>query len=182
MVLSDKMLEDGMDISQYEYLWENEDYEYVLVKTPLGYLVINRITNEGLLTENEKLENEIVNKMLSKGVPIYQSHKDMLDNRAPINVVGQPTVPEDFPVKRYKVYIEWVQNIPFVVQVKEFKKVFMKSNVPTNQELLDIARNKRKWKFDILYLDEKQKATITKLAEEHGLKVSFESDELREEF
>lgn len=171
-----------MDISQYEYLWENEDYKYVLVKTTLGYLIINRITNEILLTENEKLENEIINKMLVQGVPIYQSHKDLLDNCPPINVVGQPTVPEDFPVKRYKVYIEWKKNISFIVQVKEFKNVFLKSNAPTNQQLLDIARNKEKWQFDILYLDEKQKVKITQLAEEHGLKISFELDELREEF
>lgn len=171
-----------MDISQYEYLWTNENYDYVLVKTTLGYLIINRITNGVLLTENEKLENEIINKMLQRGVPIYQSHKELLSNCSPVNIVGQPIMPDNFPVKRYKVYIEWSKNIPLVIQVKEFKKAFLKSNTQSNQELLDIARNNAKWQFDILYLDESQKAEIVRLAEEHGLKVVFELDELRERF
>ena len=171
-----------MDISQYEYLWTNENYDYVLVKTALGYWVINRITNEVLLTENEKLEKEIIDKMLQRGVPIYQSHKDLLNGCAPINIVGQPTMPDDFPVKRYKVYIEWSKDIPFVVQVKEFKRAFLKSNDQSNQELLNIARNNEKWQFDILYLDENKKTEIVKLAEEHGLKVVFELDELIEQF
>ena len=176
------MLEDSMDISQYEYLWTNKNYDYVLVKTTLGYLVINRVTNGVLLTENEELENEIINEMLQKGVPIYQSHKDLLNNCAPINTVGQPTMPDDFPIKRYRVYIEWSNDIPLVVQVKELRKIFLKENSQSNQELLDIARNSAKWQFDIMYLDESQKMEIVNLAEEHGLKVFFELDELRERF
>lgn len=171
-----------MEINQYEYLWMNDNYEYVLVKTQFGYFITNFITNEVLITENEILENEIINKMLQRGVPIYQSHKDLLNKCDPINIVGQPILQADFPVKRYKVYIEWLKDIPVVVQIKELKKLFLKGNSQSNQELLDIAKKNEKWQFDIMYLEEGQKTEIVNLAEEHGLKVFFELDDLREQF
>lgn len=171
-----------MDINQYKYLWTSEKYDYVLVKAALGYSIINRLTNGFFLIEDEKLENEIINQMLQRGVPIYNSHKDLENKCAPINDVGQPFLPDDFPVKRYKVGIEWSEETPLVAQVKEFKKVFWRRDSKSNQELLDIARNSTKWQFDILYLDESQKAEMESLAKKHGLKIVFELDELREQF
>ena len=171
-----------MDINQYAYLWTNENYDYVLVKETLGYSIMNRFANEMLLVEDEKLANEIINRMLQRGVPIYNSYEDLAKKCTPINIVGQPSLPDDFPVKRYKVSIEWLDESPLVVQVKELKKAFLQRNSISNQELLDIARNSKKWQFDMLYLNESQKAEMQGLAEKHGLKIVFELDELREEF
>lgn len=171
-----------MDINQYMYLWTNENYDYVLVKGASGYSIMNHSANEMLLIENEKLANEIINRMLHRGVPVYNSFEDLVNKCAPINIVGQPSLPDDFPVKRYKVSIEWLDESPLVVQVKELKKAFLQGNSMSNQELLDIARNNKKWQFDMLYLDESQKAEIKSLAEKHGLKIVFDLDELREGF
>ena len=133
-----------MDITQYMYLWTNEKYDYVLVKGTIGSGIINRFTNKMLLIEDEKLENEIINRMLQRGVPVYNSYEDLANKFAPINIVGQPSLPDDFPVKRYKVSIGWSEETPLVVQMKEFKKVFLRSRSQSNQELLDIARNSTK--------------------------------------
>lgn len=165
-----------MDISEYEYLWEDENY--VLVKSILGYSIINSVTKGFMLLDDERLEKKIISKMLQKGVPIYQSYTDLLNKCAPINIVGKPIGFDDFPVKKYKIYIEWLSNIPLAVQVKEFKKIFLKGNYQSNQELIQIAKNAVRWQFDTLYLDEDQKAQIVKLAEEHGLKVFFELESL----
>ena len=171
-----------MDINQYAYLWTNENYDYVLVKETSGYMIMNRFANEMLLIENEKLANEIINQMLQRGVPVYNSYEDLVNKCSPVNIVGQPSLPDDFPVKRYKVSIEWLEEPPLVVQVKELKKAFLQRNSMSNQELLDIARNSKKWQFDVLYLDENQKAEMKSIAEKHGLKIAFELDELREGF
>ena len=171
-----------MDINQYAYLWTNENYDYVLVKETSGYMIMNRFANEMLLIENEKLANEIINQMLQRGVPVYNSYEDLVNKCSPVNIVGQPSLPDDFPVKRYKVSIEWLEESPLVVQVKELKKAFLQKNSISNQELLDIARNSPKWQFDVLYLDENQKAEMKSIAEKHGLKIAFELDKLREGF
>lgn len=169
-----------MDLKQYEYLWTNPNYDYVLVKTTLGYLIVNRVTDGVLLMENEKLAREIEEKMLQKGVPIFESSKHLQDNCESINVVGQPTQADDFPEKRYKVFIEWAKDKSLVAQVKELKKVFSVVNDQSNQELLGIARSSKRWQFDTLYLFEEQKQELINRAKEHGLKICFEIDELRE--
>lgn len=171
-----------MEFNQYAYLWTNENYDYVLVKETSGYMIMNRSANEMLLIEDEKLANEIINRMLQRGLPVYNSYEDLVNKCAPVNIVGQPSLPDDFPVKRYKVSIEWLEEPPLVVQVKELKKAFLQRNSMSNQELLDIARNSTKWQFDMLYLDEDQKAEMKSLAEKHGLKIVFELDELGEGF
>lgn len=176
------MEENNMDIDQYEYLWTNKNYNYALIKTTLGYVIVNRVSGEVLLIENEILEQEIIRQMLHRGVPVYNSPKDLENHCAPINIVGQPTLHDEFPVKRYKVSIVWASDIPLTVQVKELKKAFLKKYSYTNQEVLDIARKNTKWQFDILYLDESQKKEIENLAEKYKLKIIFELDELRERF
>lgn len=171
-----------MDIRQYEYLWTNEKYDYVLVKEKMGYSIVERTMNGFLLIENEVLHNEIVEKMLQKGVPVFESAFHLQNNCQPINIVGQPTKADDFPVKRYKLFIEWSKAIPLIVQVKELKKAFSIVKKQSNRELLEIARNSERWQFDLLCLDENQKKEILKLAEVHNLKIVFELDDLREIF
>lgn len=169
-----------MDISQYDYLWANDKYDYVLVKTSTGYLIVNRFTNGVLLIEDENLTKQIEEKMLQKGVPIFESGSHLMNNCAPINIVGQPTKRDDFPVKRYKLIIEWEKNIPLVVQVKGLKEAFAIVKKQSNQELLEIARSNERWQFDTLYLDESKKTEIVKIAEKHRLKILIELDEIRE--
>lgn len=118
--------------------------------------------------------------MLQRGVPVFESVVQLRNNCPPINKVGQPTKADDFPVKRYKVFIEWSKDIPLVTQVKELKKAFSIVNEQSNQVLLQIARDQERWQFDLLYLDESKKKEILKHAEEHNLQIVFELDELRE--
>lgn len=171
-----------MDIGQYEYLWTNENYEYVLVKGDSGYSIENRISNEFLLLENEKLMQEIVEKMLFKGVPVYESGAHLMNHCPPINIVGQPTRADDFPVKRYKLLIAWSNEVPLYKQVKELKKLFPVVRSQSDQQLLNIARSYGKWQFDVRYLEESQKNDILEAAKAHGLCIVFELDELREDY
>jgi len=168
-----------MDISQYEYLWTNDNYNYVLVKTSTGYLIVDRFTNGVLLIEDEKLAYQIEEKMLQRGVPIFESGSNLMNDCAPINIVGQPARRDDFPIKRYKLVIEWTKSIPLAIQVKGLKAAFAIVESQSNQELLEIARNNERWQFDTLYLDESKKTEIMKLAEKHRLKIVIELDELK---
>lgn len=171
-----------MDISQYDYLWTNEKYDYVLVKDSTGYSIVGRTTNSFLLIENEKIAKEVVEKMLDKGVPVFESALQLRNNCPPINIVGQPFQAEDFPVKRYKVFIEWSKDVPLAVQVKEFKEAFPIVKKQSNQVLLENAKKYKRWQFDLLYLDESQKAEIMEHAKTYNLHIVFELDELREYF
>lgn len=171
-----------MDIRQYDYLWTDEKRDYVLVKGMTGYSIIDRTTDRFLLIENEVLHNEIVEKMLQKGIPVFESVLHLQNNSQPINIVGQPTKADDFPVKRYKLFVEWSKATPLIVQVKKLKKTFPIIKKQSNQQLLEIARNSERWQFDLLYLDKNQKTEILKLAEAHNLQIIFEPDELREIF
>ena len=168
-----------MSIENFSYLWSDDNYEWVLVKSKVGYSIENRANSSVLIIEDEICANEVINKMLQKGVPVYQSTEDLLNKCPPINIVGQPTLPEDFPVKRYKIFIAWSKELPLINQVKEFKKIFLKNEVKSDQELLAIAKNNEKWQFDTRYLDETKKKEMEDIAEKHGLKVVFEIDELR---
>ena len=169
-----------MDISHYEYLWTSKNYDYVLVKGSCGYLIVNRNTKGVFLLENEKLAKQIEEKMLQRGVPIYESGKHLQNGCLPINIVGQPTPRDEFPEKRYKLFIEWSKYIPLIIQVRKLKKLFSIVNSKSNQSLLEIARNCERWQFDIQYLDEIKKTEILNLSEEHGLRIILEVDELRE--
>lgn len=169
-----------MDISKYSHLWEN--YDNVLVKTKLGYSIVDKVKFTMIAIENEKIEAEIIRKMLQNGNPIYESIKVLKENGNPINIVGSPSEADDFPVKRYKLSIQWSKNTPIVAQVKKLKIAFPVVNVKSNQELLKIAKNQERWHFDTVYLDSVKKNEILQCGKEKQLNIVIEPDDLKESF
>lgn len=169
-----------MDIRKYSYLWKN--YDNVLVKTRLGYSIVDKVKFTMLAIKNEKIEAEIIKKMLQNGNPIYESIKVLKENGSPINIVGQPSDPEDFPVKRYKLSIQWSKSTPIVAQVKNLKIAFPVVNVKSNYELLKIAKNHERWHFDTVYLDSVKKDELLQCGKEKQLNIIIEPDDLTESF
>ena len=171
-----------MNTDKYKYLWEKGNYDNVLIKGNVGYIIFNRINNSLLTIENEILNEQIIKKMLDNGNPIYKSIKDMKNNAKPINNVGQPSKAEDFPIKRYKLSIQWTENTSLITQIKTVKKVFPAIKDRTNQELFEIARKYKKWHFDTLYLDKDKVKEFIQLGEKYGLDIIIEEDDLKEVF
>lgn len=60
-----------MGIENYSYLWNEKKKEYVLVKSDLGYGIINKKEKSMLLICDEELEQEIITKMLESGNKVY---------------------------------------------------------------------------------------------------------------
>lgn len=169
-----------MDINKYSYLWENHDN--VLVKTTMGYSIVNKRELTMFCLENEKIEEEIIKKMLQNGNPIYASIKDLKDNGSPMNIVGLLWKAEEFPVKRYKISIKWSENVPLIIQIKNLKNVFPVVKVKSNQELLEIAKTYDTWQFDIAYLDLAGKNELLKRGKEKQLAIIIEPDDLKDSF
>ena len=56
-----------MSIENYSYLWDQERTDFVLVKTELGYSIVDKMKQSVLLIEDETLEQNIIGKMLENG-------------------------------------------------------------------------------------------------------------------
>lgn len=171
-----------MNINDYGYLWDKGCYDNVLIKGNLGYIIFNRVNNSLIAIENEVLSRQIINKMLENGNPIYESIQNLMCNNKPINIVGQPSKPEEFPIKRYKLSIKWSREISLVVQVKKLKDVFPVVKDKSNQELLEIAKKYEIWHFDTLYLDKDRTKEIQRLGKESQLDIILDYDDLKEVF
>jgi len=171
-----------MDIDKYSYLWEQGNYDNVLIKGNLGYTIFNKVKNSFLIMENEVLSKQVIDRMLQNGNPIYESITDLKDNCNPINIIGQPSKAEDFSIKRYKLSIQWSKNSSLITQVKNLKDAFSIVKDKSNQELLEIARKYGKWHFDTLYLDKGKMDEILYLGKESGLDIILEYDDLKEIF
>ena len=65
----------SMDIENYSYIWGEKKTDFVLVKTDLGYGIINKKEQTMLLMSDEEMEQKIVNKMLENGNKIYDDIK-----------------------------------------------------------------------------------------------------------
>ena len=171
-----------MNMDKYKYLWEKGNYDNILIKGNVGYIIFNRVDNSLLTIENEILNEQIIKKMLDNGNLIYKSIKDLKNNAKPINIVGQPSEAEEFPIKRYKLSIQWSENTSLTTQIKTVKKVFPVVKDRTNQELFEIARKYKKWHFDTLYLDKDKVKEFIQLGEKYGLDIIIEQDDLKEVF
>ena len=156
-------------MDKYKYLWEKGNYDNILIKGNVGYIIFNRVDNSLLTIENEILNEQIIKKMLDNGNLIYKSIKDLKNNAKPINIVGQPSEAEEFPIKRYKLSIQWSENTSLTTQIKTVKKVFPVVKDRTNQELFEIARKYKKWHFDTLYLDKDKVKEFIQLGEKYSL-------------
>lgn len=169
-----------MDSNRYSYLWENNDN--VLVKSKYGYSIVDRKKCKMFLIENEKIEAEIIQNMLRNGRPIYKSIEELKNNASPINIIGQPSEHEDFSIKRYKLSVRWLKNIPLSIQIKNLKVAFPIVNTISNQELLNIAKNYEEWCFDTVYLDKFERNKLLKIGQEKQLKIIIQLDDLKEFF
>lgn len=60
-----------MCIENYSYLWNEKREDSVLVKTDLGYGIVDKKEHSVLLMEDEELEQRIIRKMLKNGNKVY---------------------------------------------------------------------------------------------------------------
>ena len=51
-----------MDISKYQYLWQEEKSDWALVDSPYGYGIINIRTHMMLVLNNHELERALIKK------------------------------------------------------------------------------------------------------------------------
>lgn len=65
-----------MNISEYEYLWDKNKAEYVLVNTEFGYGIVNKKEQTVLSISDEELEEAIIAKMLEEGNKVYENILD----------------------------------------------------------------------------------------------------------
>lgn len=60
-----------MCIENYSYLCNEKREDSVLVKTDLGYGIVDKKEHSVLLMEDEELEQRIIRKMLKNGNKVY---------------------------------------------------------------------------------------------------------------
>ena len=60
-------------MDNYSYLWNEKKMNFVLVKSDLGYGIVDKKEQAMLLICDDELEQEIVAKMLENGNKIYNS-------------------------------------------------------------------------------------------------------------
>ena len=65
-----------ISINEYDYLWNSEKDEWVLVNTSFGYGIVNKKTQSALLVSDEALESALIDRMLSEGNKIYDDIND----------------------------------------------------------------------------------------------------------
>lgn len=135
-----------------------------------------------LVIENEKLAAEIIRKMLQNGNPIYESINVLVDYGDPINWVGKPSEIEEFPIRRYKISIQWSKSKSLIEQIKNLKVAFPIVKIKSNQELLEIAKTQDQWHFDTVYLDSLKKDELIHMGKDKQLNIIIETDNLKESF
>ena len=70
----------NMSIDKYNYLWETEKDNWVLVDTEYGYSIINKKEQTALVVSGEKLESALIQQMLKAGNKIFNDIKEAYDN------------------------------------------------------------------------------------------------------
>ena len=95
-----------MDLSEYRYLWTTEKQDWVLVNTSFGYGIVNKTEQMILSISDKKLEQALIEQMLSNGCKIYDNIKDayndvpgraMLDEHGVVCISGQQTSKAIYP-------------------------------------------------------------------------------------
>ena len=62
-----------MSIENYLYLWNEKKMDFVLVKSDLGYSIVNKKEQTMLLVSDEELEQKLISKMLENGNAVYDN-------------------------------------------------------------------------------------------------------------
>lgn len=60
-----------MSIQNYSFIWDEKRENFVLVKTDLGYGIVDKKEHAMLLISDEELEQRIIEKMLENGSKVY---------------------------------------------------------------------------------------------------------------
>ncbi len=60
-----------MSIQNYSFLWDEKKENFVLVKTGLGYGIVDKKEHSMMLISDEELEQRIIEKMLENGSKVY---------------------------------------------------------------------------------------------------------------
>ena len=64
------------NINEYNYLWETEKENWVLVNTSFGYGIIDKKNHMMLMIEDEDLEKALIDRMLREGNNVYEDITD----------------------------------------------------------------------------------------------------------
>lgn len=65
-----------ININEYDYLWNSEKGDWVLVNTSFGYGIVNKKTQSALVVSDELLESALIDRMLSEGNKQYNDIND----------------------------------------------------------------------------------------------------------
>ena len=81
-----------MDLSEYRYLWTTEKQDWVLVNTSFGYGIVNKTEQIILSVSDKKLEQALIEQMLSNGCKIYDNIKDAYNDAPGRALLGEDIV------------------------------------------------------------------------------------------
>lgn len=69
-----------MDISDYEYLWNEDKEEYVLLRVEDGYIIIDRVHQMVLMIEDDDMFDKVIAKMIEEGSLIFDTLEQAYDS------------------------------------------------------------------------------------------------------
>ena len=69
-----------MDLSKYQYLWEEEKSDWALVDSPNGFGIVNVRTQMMLLISDADLEKALIRKMEESGNSKFRSIIDAFES------------------------------------------------------------------------------------------------------
>ncbi len=69
-----------MDISDYEYLWNENKEDYVLLRVDDDYMIIDRVLQMVLLIEDDDMSDRVIAKMIDEGNLIFDTLEQAYDS------------------------------------------------------------------------------------------------------
>ncbi|MEZ3431281.1 MAG: hypothetical protein K1W36_13835 [Lachnospiraceae bacterium] len=69
-----------MDISDYEYLWNEDKEDYVLLRVEEDYLIIDRVHQMVLLIEDDDMSDRVIAKMIEEESLIFDTLEQAYDS------------------------------------------------------------------------------------------------------
>ena len=69
-----------MDISDYEYLWNENKEDYVLLRVDDDYMIIDRVLQMVLLIEDDDISDRVIAKMIDEGNLIFDTLEQAYDS------------------------------------------------------------------------------------------------------
>ena len=69
-----------MDISDYEYLWNEDKEDYVLLRVEEDYLIIDRVHQMVLLIEDDDMSDRVIVKMIEEESLIFDTLEQAYDS------------------------------------------------------------------------------------------------------